>query len=80
MRWTLDLDMVDVGGHAVAVPDEEYLVALAAALPRLLGRPVEDHRSAVESCAAQQVQRVSGVGLQQRLVQAVEVAGRYLPR
>ena len=51
----LDLDMVNVGGHTVTVPDQEHLVALAAALPRLLGRPIEDHRPAVESCAAQQV-------------------------
>jgi hypothetical protein len=55
-----DLDVVNVGGHTVAVPDQEHLVALAAALPWLLGRPIQDHRPAVESCTTQQVKRVSG--------------------
>jgi hypothetical protein len=51
----LDLDMVNVSGLTAAVPDQEHLVALTAALPRLLGRPIEDHCPAVESCATQQV-------------------------
>ena len=50
----LNLDMINIRGHTLTMPNQEHLVTLTATLPRLLSRPIQNHRPTVKARTTQQ--------------------------